>query len=154
MNTAEDSQPGPDSIAETARAIQLSPRSIDRLLCWESATEGVTTESAGRVPAAASVRSWLAGDRCWRCGVKMQSANVGQIGQPYPRGVSGQSPVYSRHGRPASSSRSMMVGTHGTGVGRYAPDPSGNGTHEGTMMVSEPFGGLHGASTFTWSHPP
>src|SRR5438552_15961319 len=45
----------------------------------------------------------------------------------------------------------MIVGTHGTGEGRYGPEPSGRGTHEGTDRIS-PDGDTHGA-VLLLSHP-
>src|SRR5438034_2610517 len=37
--------------------------------------------------------------------------------------------------RPAASSRSMMVGTQGTGEGTNGPEPSGLGMQEGTDII-------------------
>ena len=37
----------------------------------------------------------------------------------------------------------MIVGTQSTGEGRNGPDPSGFGTHDGTMIFEPPPGGTH-----------
>src|SRR6266702_1636998 len=57
-----------------------------------------------------------------------------------------------RHDSPACSSRSMIVGIHRTGDGRYGPDPSGAGTHAGTHCHEELTPSRHLASR-KLSHP-
>src|SRR5437763_1581784 len=84
------------------------------------------------------------------CEVSRQSANVGQIAQPYgmPGAVVpllGDGPVaYSFQLSPAFWRTSMIVFTCGTGeYGRNVPDPSGNGTQAGSRLSNPVTGSCH-----------
>src|SRR5215831_10264638 len=74
----------------------------------------------------------------------MQSAKVGQVAQMYPAWPARGASISQL--RPAASSRSMSVGTHCTGEGRYGPEPSGAGMQDGSRIGEPPPGGTQNAS--------
>src|SRR5215469_887422 len=149
MKTAVEFHSGPFITALTSCPSQSSPLVMENPLCSLSPSRpGVTTENAGSLPVLASVMNWASlvlpspaalSPLHWP--VYSNSANVGQIAHPYvsdcgvlvhsfrPLGVVisvvHRAP-YSRQGRPAALSRSMMTGTYGTGVCANAP-PFGRG---------------------------
>src|SRR5215471_3757200 len=136
---------------------KLSHAVMENPLWQESAANpapGVTTENAGRAPAAASVTIWpVAAFAGWEY---RHSATEGQIAQSYPPAacvhVSSpvppaaslvHCPVYSLHDSPALVSSSMMVGSYAMGVGSNAPPlgsglplrvKDGSGMQEGTIV--------------------
>ena len=75
MKIAVLSASGPFSTAATIRPIQLSPASIDLPLCWLVSApiaavedlDGVSTEYAGSLPAAASVSTCAVGTTLSAC---------------------------------------------------------------------------------------
>ena len=58
MKIAVESHSGPFMTAWTCWATQLSPASMDWLLCWDSAIPAVTSEKEARLPVEASVMNW------------------------------------------------------------------------------------------------
>src|SRR5437588_8382440 len=131
MKTVVESHSGPCMMAFTTRAIQLSPSLMENRLCWLFTSLGSTTEKFGRVPACASRMTWREGTMLCRWCVLMQSANVGQMAQPYGTRVDPEAPgfvlAYSFQDSPARPRRSMIVGTwRPGGWGRKVPDPSAN----------------------------
>src|ERR1700686_457451 len=118
MKIAVDDQSGPCSTALTAAPIQLSPTAIEVPLCCDVAPLlppwGSRIEKLGRVPFCASVVNWLGATMFSFWLVSRQAAKVRRIAQSYPL-------VKSFQDKLAASSRSMIVSTCCTGVGRYAP---------------------------------
>src|SRR5437764_2293024 len=121
MKMAVDPQSGPCMMALTTCSIQLSPCTIEKKLCWLFSLLGRTTEKLGSVPACASAMTWDESTMLFFCEVSRQSANVGQMAQPYgiPGAVVPDPGVaelaYSFQLSPAPSRRSMIVSTCGTG---------------------------------------
>src|SRR6476646_3305127 len=54
--------------------------------------------------------------------------------------------VYSFQLTDAAVSRSMIVGTHRTGLARYGPLPAGSGTQDGSIRMGPPDAARPGAS--------
>src|SRR3954469_16495496 len=97
----------------------------------------------GREPADASWRTSNSGTSfaAWR--LYRQSATGGQtahpsppIGKPWDATLG--TTVYSFQLADAASSRSMIVGTHRTGLGRYGPSPARSGTQDGSICTGLP----------------
>ena len=76
---------GPCMIAPTTLPIQLSPLSMESPLCCDWGPAGMTSERPGRWPALASVITRESPTRLLDWDVYKQSANVGQMSQPYER---------------------------------------------------------------------
>src|SRR5438270_13213078 len=106
----------------------------------------------GSVPAAASANSRESSTSFEWWGPYRQSANEGQMLHPYAWNA--RDGAYMRHDRPACWSRSMIVGTHRTGEGRYGPEPFGFGTHDGThSQVARPSPRHRASRKLSHPHP-
>src|SRR5438067_11757438 len=105
MKIAVDFQSELCPAAVTTRLIQLSPSSIDSPLCCDWSAAGMTNETAGSVPAAASVKKALLSTEWARwVSLEMQSAKLGQMPQMYDSGLC---PEEIFHETPASGMRSL-----------------------------------------------
>src|SRR4051812_14178908 len=144
MKIAVEGHCVPCMIALTTWPIQLSPCSIDSpLLCWLFPQHGMTSERFGSVPACPSVITCDAYFTCPRCGPYRHSAKLGQTDLGPSVALK---PASICQLSPAASIRSMIVGIHRAGDGRYGPDPSGAGTQDGIHWRAPPPGGTQAAS--------
>src|SRR6478609_11487459 len=115
MKTAVLDHSGPFMSAVMTFPIQLSPVAIEYALCCEFAALGMTRLRFASVPFFAFWITFWEPTTCVFCPVSMQSANVGQIAQPY--GMVVPPPVLVskiRQLRPAFFISSMIVGSHDT----------------------------------------
>src|SRR5205085_11857659 len=108
----------------------------------------MTNVTSRRFPFWASVSTEVEGSRLLTWSVYKQSANAGHVLHPYPvptRVSVVPSPPSIAHDRPAASRRSMIVGTHGTGLARYGPNPFWSGMQDGTSVKGPLLLGRHAA---------